>query len=85
MSANSTEATTELVVCGHASVGHLIESPEESVVRDMLSSGEVAEVPVAGEQNVALRFGEREGKAVGLRKCGLAILVGQSKNLAGGV
>ena len=85
MSANSTEATTELVVCGHASIGHLVESPEESVVCDPLSRGEVAEESVTSEQNVALGLGECERKAVRLGECGVAILVGQSDYLAGGV
>ena len=41
MSTNSTESTAELAIRCHANVGHLIDSPEESVVRYALSSGEV--------------------------------------------
>ena len=76
MSTNSTESTTELVVCCHASIDHLIENPEESVVRDVLSGSDITEESIAGEQNVALSLGECEGKGVGLGKCRVAILVG---------
>ena len=85
MSANSTESAAELAMCCRASIGHLVDSPEESVVRDALSSGEVSEESIAGKQNAALDLGEREGKAVGLGECGATILVGQSEELAGGV
>ena len=73
MSTNPAKSGTELVVCRHGSIGHLVKHPEESVVRDPLGSGEVAEESVAGEQNVALGPGECERKAVWLGECGVAI------------
>ena len=72
-------------MCCRASIGHLVDSPEKSVVRNALGSGEVSEESIAGKQNAVLGSGQREGKAVGLGKCGVTILVGQSEDLAGGV
>lgn len=85
MSANSTESAAELVMCRGASIGHLVDSPKEPVARDALSSGEFSEESIAGKQNAALGFGQREGEAVWMGECGVTILVGQSEDLAAGV
>ena len=49
MIANSTEPAAELSMCCCASIGHLVDSPEESVVRNALGSGEVSEESIAGK------------------------------------
>ena len=61
MSANPAKSGTELVVCRHGSIGHLVESPKESVVRDPLGSGEVAEESVAGEQASPFQIQQNRG------------------------